>query len=78
LNQICYEVGGAAIVIIKASVILTFLIFNFNVASYLATGSETIIPTENAVEYAFVKYSPSLSGATKDSALHYIYLRIYL
>jgi hypothetical protein len=62
------QVAGVAVGIIVGLVILIFLVFNFDLASYLATGSETLSPTGTAVGQALVVYSPGLSGAAKESA----------
>jgi hypothetical protein len=62
------QVGGVVIGIIIGLVILTFLVINFDLASMLATGSETLTPTGISVGRALVVYSPGLSGAAKESA----------
>jgi hypothetical protein len=62
------QIIGTAIGLIIAFVILTFLVFSFDVASYLATGSETLSPIGIAVGHALVVYNPGLSSAAKGSA----------
>jgi len=62
------QIVGAAVGLIIGLVILTFLVINYDLASILATGSETLSPTVPSVGRALVVYSPGLSGAAKESA----------
>jgi hypothetical protein len=62
------QIVGIAVGIIIGLVVLTFLVFNYDLASVLATGSETLTPTGTSVGKALVVYSPGLSGAAKESA----------
>lgn len=62
------KIVGVAVGFIIGLVILTFLVLNFDLASMLATGSETYSPAGISVGRAIVVYSPGLSGAAKESA----------
>jgi hypothetical protein len=62
------QIVGAAVGLLISLVILTFLVFNYDLASVLATGSETLSATGTPVGRALVVYSPGLSGASKESA----------
>jgi len=43
------QIVGAAVGLLIGLVILTFLVFNYDLASVLATGSETLSPTGTPV-----------------------------
>lgn len=62
------HIVGVAVGLIIGLVILTFLVFNYDLASIMATGSETLSPTAQSVGRALVVYNPGLSGAAKESA----------
>jgi hypothetical protein len=62
------QIAGIVVGVIVGVAILSFLVINLDIASILATGSETIAPTGSPVGRAIVVYSPGLSGAAKDTA----------
>jgi hypothetical protein len=62
------QVAGIVVGVIIGLVILSFVVINFDLASILATGSETLSPTGTPVGRALVVYSPGLSGAAKEAA----------
>jgi hypothetical protein len=62
------QIAGVAIGLIIALVIVAFVVINFDVASILATSSETLTPTGTPTGRALIVYSPGLSGAAKESA----------
>ncbi len=59
---------GVGVGLVIGLVIFSFLVINFDIASILATGSETLSPAGTPVGRALVVYSPGLSGAARESA----------
>jgi len=59
---------GVGIGLVIAVSIASFVVINFDLVSYTATGSETYSSAGTPVGRALVVYSPGLSGAGKESA----------
>jgi hypothetical protein len=59
---------GVGIGLVIAVSVASFVVINFDLVSYTATGSETFSPAGSPVGRALVVYSPGLSGAGKESA----------
>jgi len=62
------QIVGIVVGIIVGVAVLSFLVINMDLTSYLASGSEALTPTGTPVGRALVVYSPGLSGAAKESA----------
>jgi flavodoxin len=62
------QIAGIVLGVIIGVIVISFLVINLDLASVLATGSETLTPIGSPVGRAIVIYSPGLSGATKDVA----------
>lgn len=59
---------GLVIGLLILFIIVSFVIIRIDLASYTATGAETLSPTGTTVGNALVVYTPGLSGAAKKAA----------
>ena len=67
MNIIVCAVIGIILLVVVIGVVMGVL-FCGDIASYTATGSETLSPTGASIGNAMVVYNPGLSGAAKDAA----------
>jgi flavorubredoxin len=62
------KIGIVVLLVLVILIVSVFAIFALDLASYGATGSETLNPSGNSVGRALVVYDPGLSGAAKQDA----------